>query len=105
MLFGLVGHITSDHVQKPDPYGDWVLLGGLQTRGEDSVPVGDELLSAAREAWPHVLAHARRELADKGLGADKTALAAEAGTYRLRTVIQEGVKDEINAHSEKIEIR
>jgi len=77
---------TSDPKEKPDPYGDWALLGGKQASGEDSLPVDGELLNAAREAWPRVLAHARRELADKGLGAEKTVVAAEVWEGVLRAV-------------------
>src|SRR5487761_183109 len=68
---------TSDPKEKPDPYGDWALLGGKQASGEDSLPVDGELLNAAREAWPRGLAHARRVLADKRLDANKTTVAAE----------------------------
>ena len=52
-------------MEKPDPYGEWVLFGTKQEPGENPLPVDEDLLAAAREAWPHVLAHARRELGDK----------------------------------------
>ncbi|MGH9713638.1 MAG: RNA polymerase sigma factor [Candidatus Acidiferrales bacterium] len=61
-------------MQKPDPYGEWVILGD------------EELLAAARQAWPHVLAHARRELSDTALGSDKTSLAADVWEGVLRSV-------------------
>jgi hypothetical protein len=48
-------------MEKPDPYGEWVLFGTNQEPGEKPLSVDEELLAAAREAWPHVLAHARRE--------------------------------------------
>ena len=64
-------------MQKPDPYGEWVILGSRPGKGDSPQPIDEELLAAAREAWPRVLAHVRRELADKGLGPDKTTLAAD----------------------------
>src|SRR5487761_461486 len=85
-LFGLVAHMTKDPVQKPDPYSDWVILGSKHGHDKPSYPIDEELLAAAREAWPHVLAHARRELSDKDVGADKTALAAEVWERVLRSV-------------------
>ena len=70
---------------KTDPYGDWVLFGG-----EDGAarPVGfdEELLAAAREAWPHMLAHVRSELAGKEFGPERTAIAAEVWDGVLRSV-------------------
>jgi RNA polymerase sigma factor (sigma-70 family) len=73
-------------MQKPDPYGEWVILGSSQGKGDSPQPIDEELLAAAREAWPRVLAHARRELADKGLGPDKTTLAADVWEGVLRSV-------------------
>jgi RNA polymerase sigma factor (sigma-70 family) len=70
-------------MEKPDPYGEWVILGG---RPGSPDPPDDELLAAAREAWPHVLAHARRALSDKAVGPDRTALAAEVWERVLRSV-------------------
>ena len=61
-------------MEKPDPYGEWVLFGTNQEAGEKPLPVDEDLLAAARETWPHVLAHARRELSDKESGPDRTAL-------------------------------
>jgi len=73
-------------MQKPDPYGEWVILGSSQGKGDSPQPIDEELLAAAREAWPRVLAHARRELADKGLGPDKTTLTADVWEGVLRSV-------------------
>ena len=73
-------------MEKPDPYGEWVLFGTKQEAGEKPLPVDEELLAAAREAWPHVLAHARRELIDKESGSDRTALAADVWERVLRSV-------------------
>ena len=70
---------------KPDPYGEWVLFGG-----EDGVArpvdIDDELLAAAREAWPRMLAHVRSELAGKEFGPERTAIAAEVWGGVLRSV-------------------
>ena len=76
-------------MEKPDPYGEWVLFGTKQEAGEKPLPVDEELLAAAREAWPHVLAHARRELIDKESGSDRTAL----GSRRLGEGAPVGCKD------------
>lgn len=86
MLFGLVGHITSDPVQKPDPYGEWAILGSKHSEDKASYAIDEELLAAARQAWPHVLAHVRRELSDTALGSDKTSLAADVWESVLRSV-------------------
>lgn len=63
-------------MDKPDPYGDWVLLGTKEGPVGSALGIDEELLAAAREAWPHVLAHVRGELFDKVLGAERRALAA-----------------------------
>jgi len=73
-------------MEKPDPYGEWVLFGTNQEAGEKPAPVDEELLAAAREAWPHVLAHVRRELIDKESGSDRTSLAADVWERVLRSV-------------------
>jgi RNA polymerase sigma factor (sigma-70 family) len=70
-------------MEKQDLYGEWVIRGGKLGSLD---PVDDELLAAAREAWPHVLAHARRELSDKAVGPERTALAAEIWERVLRSV-------------------
>ena len=46
----------------------------------------EELLAAARKAWPHVLAHVRGRLLDKELGQERTALAAEVWDRVLLSV-------------------
>jgi len=75
-----------DPRDKPDPYGEWVLLGHKEGESGQPLAADGELLSAAREAWPHVLAHARLELRGKELGSDRTALAAEVWERVLRSV-------------------
>lgn len=73
-------------MDKPDPYGDWVLLGTKEGLTGSALAVDRELLAAARNAWPHVLAHVRGELFDKALGAERTALAADIWDQVLRSV-------------------
>src|SRR5215469_5258610 len=73
-------------MEKPDPHGDWVLF---QTRGDQgaTAPALDEdLLAAARNAWPRVLGHARGELLDKAPGHERKALAAQVWERVLRSV-------------------
>ena len=73
-------------MDKPDPYGDWVLFGTNQGPDGSPLAIDEELLAAARNAWPHVLAHVRGELFDKALGAERTALAADIWDQVLRSV-------------------
>jgi len=72
-------------MEKSDPYGEWVILSGKQGK-HDSLDPDEELLAAARAAWPHALAHARRELSDRAVARDRTALAAEVWERVLRSV-------------------
>ena len=64
-------------MEKPDPYAEWVLFARNQDPSRPPLPVDEELLAAARKAWPHVVAHARRRLLGKELGRERAALAAE----------------------------
>ena len=73
-------------MQKPDPYGEWVLFRSENEKDRNPFPVQDELLAAAREAWPRVLAHTRRELSDRSVSLEKTALAADVWERVLRSV-------------------
>lgn len=73
-------------MDKPDPYGEWMLFGMQQGPGGPALAIDEELLAAAREAWPHVLAHVRTELSDKELGPVRTALAADVWERVLRSV-------------------
>ena len=70
---------------KADPYGEWVLFGD-KDGGTRPVGIDDELLAAAREAWPRMLAHVRTELAGKEFGPERTAIAAEVWDGLLRSV-------------------
>jgi RNA polymerase sigma factor (sigma-70 family) len=73
-------------MDKPDPYGEWVLLGTKQGPGGSRLDIDEELLTAARAAWPHVLAHVRGELFDKELGPERTATAADIWDRVLQSV-------------------
>ena len=73
-------------MQKPDPYGEWVLFRSERDKDRNPFPVQDELLAAAREAWPRALAHARRELSDRSLSLEKIATAAEVWEQVLGSV-------------------
>jgi RNA polymerase sigma factor (sigma-70 family) len=75
-----------DSRDKLDPYGEWVLLGTRQGPEGPSLAIDEQLLAAARKAWPHVLAHVRGELFDKELGPERTALAADIWDRVLRSV-------------------
>jgi DNA-directed RNA polymerase specialized sigma24 family protein len=70
---------------KADPYGDWVLFGS-QDGAVRPVGIDEELLTAAREAWPRMVAHVRSELAGKEFGPERTAIAAEVWGRVLRSV-------------------
>src|SRR5215469_15923907 len=70
---------------KPDPYGEWVLFGD-KDRAARPVGIDDELLAAAHEAWPRMLAHVRTELGGKEFGPERTAIAAEVWDGLLRSV-------------------
>src|SRR5712664_2324912 len=73
-------------MDKPDPYGEWVLLGTKQGSGGPPLAFDEKLLAAAREAWPRVLAHVRGELFDKELGPERTATAADIWDRVLQSV-------------------
>lgn len=73
-------------MEKPDPYGEWVLHQNDEVNGSTRQPLDGLLLAAARAAWPRVLAHAKRELEPKDSGAETEALAAEVWEAVLRSV-------------------
>src|SRR5260370_1518559 len=75
-----------DPTDKPDPYAEWVLFATKQGPGGPPPAIDEELLAAAREAWPHVLAHVGGELFDKELGPERTAVAADIWDRVLRSV-------------------
>jgi len=69
-----------------DPYGEWVIRGDRQGKHDGLDACDEELLAAARAAWPHALAHARRELSDRAASSERTALAEEIWESVLRSV-------------------
>lgn len=71
---------------KPDPYGDWVLFPDKEREAGGSSSPDNDLIAAAREAWPHVLAHARKEFHQRGLGSDSQSLAAQVWEGVLRAI-------------------
>ena len=73
-------------MEKPDPYADWVLFPAKNDETKSTAPPDDELISAAREAWPHVVAHAHKEYRQRSLGSDSTSLAAQIWEGVLRSV-------------------
>jgi DNA-directed RNA polymerase specialized sigma24 family protein len=79
--------MDEESMEKPDPlYGEWVLLGTTSLNGERPDPLDNELLSAARQAWPLVLAHARRKLAGRRFFSDSTVVAADVWEKLLVSV-------------------
>jgi RNA polymerase sigma factor (sigma-70 family) len=64
-------------MDKPDPYGEWAIRGDEHGQNRTSSPADEALQNAAREAWPHILAHTRRELSKIGLSLDDIAIAGE----------------------------
>ncbi|MGA2483737.1 MAG: hypothetical protein ABSF92_11550 [Candidatus Acidiferrales bacterium] len=73
-------------MDKPDPYGDWVLFRASEEEGESAASQDDALICAAREVWPRVLAHAKKELTANGLGSDHFSIAAQVWERMLRSV-------------------
>ena len=71
---------------KTDPYSDWVLFPTKEGEAAGSTPSDEQLISAAREAWPKVLAHAQREFHERELGPDSTSFAAQIWERVLRSV-------------------
>lgn len=64
-------------METPDPYGEWVLFAREPDAGGPPLPVDQELLAAARKAWPHVVAHARHTLLNSDSGRERAAFASE----------------------------
>jgi hypothetical protein len=53
-------------MEKPDPYGEWVLQKVQQETGGNQAPIPDEVLAAARATWPRIVIHATREFERQG---------------------------------------
>jgi DNA-directed RNA polymerase specialized sigma24 family protein len=64
-------------MEKPDPYGEWVLRQNFDPSDSTSQAINETLVAAAHAAWPRVLAHARFELRGKNSEAETEALAGE----------------------------
>src|SRR5260370_16972499 len=75
-----------DAMEKRDPDREWVVLGTKEGPGGPGLAIDEELLIAARAAWPRVLAHVRRELFDKEQGPERTAMAADIWDRVLQSV-------------------
>ena len=73
-------------MEKPDPYGEWVLHQGKEAKGGTPHPVDEQLLAAARATWPRVLAHTKRELDQKNSGTEAEAVAGEVWEAVLKAV-------------------
>ena len=73
-------------MEKPDPYGDWVLFPASEKESKNP-PVSDkELIFAAREVWPRVVLYAKKELSTNRLGSDTASMAAQVWERMLRSV-------------------
>ena len=77
--------VSRPPMEKPDPYGDWVLLPTGEDKPENIAP-DQELLTAARAAWPHALAEANRQFSAARLGSDGAAFAVQVWEQLLRSV-------------------
>ena len=73
-------------MSKPDPYGDWVLFPASEGESKNPSVADNELILAAREVWPRVLAHAKKELNANSLGSDNSSMAAQVWEQMLRSV-------------------
>ncbi len=73
-------------MEKADPYGEWVLHKIQRETVGNSVPLPEEVLTAARAAWPCVVVHAARELEREGSKRESEALAADIWEAVLRSV-------------------
>ena len=73
-------------MERPDPYGEWVLQKVQQETGGNQVPIPAEVLAAARAAWPRIVIHATREFERQGSTREAVALAAEIWEAVLRSV-------------------
>lgn len=80
-------------MEKSDPYADWVLFPTREGERPGSVALDEELLSAARAAWPSALAHAKREFSAARLGSDGAAFAVQVWEQLLRSVSKTRQRD------------
>jgi len=73
-------------MEKPDPYGEWVLQRVQQETGGNKVSIPQEVLIAARTTWPRIVIHATREFERQGSTPEAVALAADICEAVLRSV-------------------
>lgn len=64
-------------MEKPDPYGEWVLQKVQLETGGNQAPISEEVLAAARATWPRIVIHATREFERQGSTREAVALAAD----------------------------
>jgi len=73
-------------MERPDPYGEWVLQKvQLETCGNQA-PIPEEVLAAARATWPRIVILATREFERQGSTREAVALAADIWEAVLRSV-------------------
>ncbi len=73
-------------MERPDPYGEWVLQKVQQETSGNHAPIPEEVLAAARATWPRILIHATREFERQGSNLEAVALAADIWEAVLRSV-------------------
>jgi hypothetical protein len=73
-------------MERPDPYGEWVLQKVQQETSGNQAPIPEEVLAAARATWPRILIHATREFERQGSNLEAVALAADIWEAVLRSV-------------------
>ena len=75
-------------MERPDPYGEWVLQKVQQETGGNRAPIPEEVLTAARATWPRILIHATREFERQESSLEAVALAADIWEAVLRSVVK-----------------
>jgi hypothetical protein len=73
-------------MERPDPYGEWVLQKVQQGTSGNQAPIPEGVLAAARATWPRILIHATREVERQGSNLEAVALAADIWEAVLRSV-------------------
>lgn len=73
-------------MERPDPYGEWVLHQTPDPNDSTATAANERLVLAARDVWPRVLAHARVELRGKASESEVEALTGEVWESVLKSV-------------------
>jgi len=81
-----VGPYDEEPMERPDPYGEWVLQKVQLETGGNQAPIPEEVLAAARATWPRIVIHATREFERQGSTREALALAADIWEAVLRSV-------------------